>query len=105
MPQPLAVKLATTSKLFIVITRSVGMPAFFAFFNNAYWRDNEHFIFHDFNKEIFYVFYINDNNFSIEYRPLYNSQAQLEDYVKAQGFEVSTNERLRLLGLKQSSRT
>lgn len=73
---------------------------FFTFFNKLYWRDNEHFILHDFNKEIFYVFYVNDNNFSIEYRPIHNSQDQLENYVKAYSFGVSTSERLMLLGLK-----
>ncbi|MHA4812322.1 hypothetical protein ACX0G9_29775 [Flavitalea flava] len=72
---------------------------FFNFFSNRIWRDSNHFLLSDINKEIFYIFNVNNPDFSIEYRPINNSLEECKNYVAAFQAGISQNERLRLLGL------
>lgn len=72
---------------------------FFGFFKNTNWRDNSYFIMSDINKEIFYVFNIHNEDFSIEYRPDYNSLEQCQKHVQAFGMGLSSSERMKLLGM------
>lgn len=72
---------------------------FFGFFPNFYWIGDESVVLSDLNKEIFYVFDMTKGNFSIDYRPLYNTIEELKNYVKAYQAGLSPNERLKLLGL------
>lgn len=72
---------------------------FFGFFNSIYWRDNEHFFIVDMNREIFYIFQVSVDNFSIEFKPLYNSIEDLKNYVRAFDWNVSAEEHARLMGL------
>lgn len=73
---------------------------FFGFFGELYWRDNEYFFITDFNKEIFFIFSIKDNSFSIEFQPKINSLDTLKGYVKAFQSDVPHEESLRLLGFR-----
>jgi hypothetical protein len=72
---------------------------FLGFFSNHYWRDNEHFIISDFNKEIFFVFNIHQDSFTLEYSPKYNSIEKCKDCVKALQFDTPQEDRLKLLGI------
>ncbi len=72
---------------------------FFGFFNNPYWRDNEHFFITDINKEIFFIINVNNGSCAIEYKPVYNSLEQCKNYVQAYQAYVTQEERLKLLGL------
>ena len=75
---------------------------FFYFFSNRAWRDNEYFLLSDINKEIFYIFNVNEPGFSIEYRPMNNTLEECKNYVRAFQADIPHNERLRLLGLPSS---
>ena len=72
---------------------------FFNFFQVQLWRDNQYFLLHDINKEIYFIFDVIRASFSIEYRPLNNSLEECQNYVNAFQAHVSHSERLRLLGL------
>ncbi|MBN8785491.1 MAG: hypothetical protein J0I84_00220 [Terrimonas sp.] len=71
---------------------------FFLFFRNYYWVDNSNFILSDLNKEIFFVFSLNEK-FFLEYKPQYNSLETCRNYVKAFEFDKNRIERLKLLNL------
>ena len=71
---------------------------YFSFFLNRAWRDNEYFLLSNNNKEIFNVFNVNESNFSLEYRPLNNSLEECKNYVAAFQANISSSERLKLLG-------
>ena len=76
-----------------------GQPdllVFFLFFKNYYWVDSENFILCDINKEIFYVFNITDG-MSVEYKPLYNSEEDCQNYIKAFEYDTTISDRLKLL--------
>ena len=72
---------------------------FFGFFTGCKWENNEVFLLIDLNKEIFYTFNVNSSNFYIDYKPVYNSLRELENYVKAFEAGISREESNRLLGL------
>lgn len=72
---------------------------FFGFFTNRYWKGDELFLISDINKEIFFIFSIDKDDFSIEYRPLINSLEKCKDYLRAFEAGLSHKERMRLLGL------
>lgn len=55
---------------------------FYGYFSNLYWIDNENFIISDFYKEIFYLFNINSDTFSLEFRPNDHSLEKLQEILK-----------------------
>jgi hypothetical protein len=71
---------------------------FFTFFNNQSWRDSDHFLLSNNNKEVFYIFNVKSDNFSIEYRPIYNSLQECQNFVAAFQSHTSNSEMMRLLG-------
>jgi len=70
---------------------------FFNFFSNRAWRDNQYFLLSDINKEIFYIFNVNEPTSSLEYRPLNNTLEECKNYVAAFQANIPNSERLRLL--------
>lgn len=72
---------------------------FFNFFSNRGWRDNQYFLLSDINKEVFYIFNVNEPTSSLEYRPLNNTLEECKNYVAAFQANIPNSERLKLLGL------
>lgn len=71
----------------------------FGFYTNSNWRDNECFLLADINKEIFYLFNVKKDEFSIEFIPTYNSLEECKNFVLAFQANVSHKEMMRLLGM------
>jgi hypothetical protein len=55
---------------------------FYGYFTNCYWADNDNFIICDFYKEMFYLFNVNSETFSLEFRPNDHSLEQLQEKLK-----------------------
>ncbi len=72
---------------------------FLGFFHTRSWNGDDFFIFSDLNKEIFYVFNRKEEHFTIEYRPIYNTEEQCKRHVRAFEFDVTNSERLEIMGI------
>jgi len=84
----------------IMFLKGLADPfTFFGFFRTALWKDNNYFFLKDVNNEITYVFDINRESYSIEYKPSINSIDQLHNYVRAFQSDIPISEMYRLLGL------
>lgn len=70
---------------------------FFGYFNVRWWRDNENYLLSEFNKEIYYCFNITSDDFTIDFRPQYNSVEQCQNKIKAFQFDTSHEEMQELL--------
>jgi hypothetical protein len=64
------------------LTGNLNPEMFYGYFTNYYWADNENFIICDFYKEMFYLFNVNSDTFSLEFRPNDHSLEQLQKQLK-----------------------
>lgn len=72
--------------------------AFFGFFQNRGWRDNEYFLLSDWNKEIYFVFNVNKDEFSVEFKPV-KSLEIAQNKLKSFEAGLTQEERTKLFGL------
>ncbi|MDO6433191.1 hypothetical protein Q4E93_21455 [Flavitalea sp. BT771] len=71
---------------------------FFNFFQNRDWRDNEYFLISDWNKEVFFVFNVNTDAFTVEYKPVHSLE-MAQNKLKSFEAGLTQEERTKLFGL------
>ena len=74
---------------------------FYGVFVNRYWQNDEQFIICDYSDEIFYVFNVNQNDYSMKYEPVNNTLEELKDYIKVFEKDTSVEETARLRKLRR----
>jgi len=69
----------------------------FGYFSNLGWRDNDHFILSDMNKEIYFIFEINSDDFSTEIFPKFNSLEKCQSILSAFQKNTPNSELIKVL--------
>lgn len=71
----------------------------YEFFRHRTWKDDESLVISDWNQEIFFIFNIQKDDFTLEFRPTYHSLEVCMDKLRSFGAGLTPDERLGLFGL------